>query len=77
MTIQFPGTKLSPSELEVALRLGRGERATNIAIDLNRSVKTISTHRQRIMGKTGFTSNAQLIRYVAEQELLAKGLVTV
>ena len=62
-------TKLSNRELEVLRRIVAGERATDIAEALNLSVKTISTHKTRIMDKLQLSSTAALIRYSMEHRL--------
>lgn len=61
--------KLSNRELEVLRRIVAGERATDIAQALNLSVKTISTHKTRIMDKLQLDSTAALIRYGMEHRL--------
>jgi DNA-binding NarL/FixJ family response regulator len=61
--------KLSNRELEVLRRIVAGQRSTDIAEALNLSVKTISTHKTRIMDKLQLTSTAALIRYGMEHRL--------
>jgi DNA-binding NarL/FixJ family response regulator len=61
--------KLSNRELEVLRRIVAGQRSTDIAAALNLSVKTISTHKTRIMDKLQLTSTAALIRYGMEHRL--------
>jgi len=61
---------LSDRELEVFLLLAAGKAVSEIAADLNLSVKTVSTHRARILEKTGFQRNADIIRYAIEHHLL-------
>lgn len=54
--------ELSPREIEV-LRLVAGGRTTReIADTLNRSVKTVETHKQALKAKLGADSPAQLVR---------------
>jgi DNA-binding NarL/FixJ family response regulator len=57
---------LSNRELEVFELLGRGATAREIAERLCRSVKTIETHRERIMAKLGLDSSAKLVRQAVE-----------
>lgn len=64
-----PHERLSDRELEVFRLLGRGMSVTEIANALNLSVKTISTHRTKILEKTGLHSNADIVEYVAAHEL--------
>lgn len=61
--------KLSDRELQVFLRLARGESVSDIGGALHLSVKTISTYRTRILDKMGISSNAEMTRYVIENKL--------
>jgi DNA-binding NarL/FixJ family response regulator len=65
-----PHELLSDRELEVFLQLAAGKAVSEIAANLNLSVKTVSTHRSRILEKTGFQRNADIIRYAIEHHLL-------
>ena len=58
-----PHEKLSARELEVFRLLASGEAVSEIATRLALSVKTVSTHRARILQKTGMRNNADIIRY--------------
>ncbi len=60
----LPHERLSDREFEVFRMLGVGQSVSAIARTLNLSVKTISTHRTRILEKTGFHDNADIVRYV-------------
>jgi predicted ATPase/DNA-binding CsgD family transcriptional regulator len=51
---------LSAREHEVAMRIHRGMSNRDIADELVLSVRTVDTHVQRILGKLGFTSRAQI-----------------
>jgi two-component system invasion response regulator UvrY len=55
--------RLSQRELEVFRLLGTGKTVGEIAFKLQISVKTVSTHRTRILEKTGMRNNAEIIRY--------------
>jgi len=55
--------RLSHRELEVFQLLGAGKSVGEIARKLKISVKTVSTHRSRILEKTGMRNNADIIRY--------------
>jgi two-component system invasion response regulator UvrY len=66
-----PHEQLSDRELEVFRLIASGISATAIAQSLNLSVKTVSTYRSRILEKTGFGSNADIIAYG-----IRSGLVT-
>jgi DNA-binding NarL/FixJ family response regulator len=65
----MPHERLSDREFEVFRLLGRGMSSTEIAKALNLSVKTVSTHRTRIMEKTGLQTNADIVAYVTAYEL--------
>lgn len=65
-----PHERLSTREFEVFRLIASGKGVTEIAEVLHVSVKTVSTFRSRILAKTGFRSNADIIRYA-----LANGLV--
>ena len=62
---------LTDRELEVLRRLVAGQRITDIAEALHLSVKTISTHKTRILDKLELPGTAALIRYGLEHGLLA------
>ena len=63
--------RLSRRELEVFRLLGGGKSVGEIARKLKISVKTVSTHRTRILEKTGMRNNADIIRYTILNSLLA------
>lgn len=65
-----PHTLLSDREFEVFRRLVAGEALTEIAGRLHLSVKTVSTHKARILQKMGMQSAAELVRYAVEKKLL-------
>lgn len=65
-----PHARLSPRELDVFLRLARGESVSDIAAALGLSVKTVSTYRTRVLEKTGFRSNADIVAYAIRARLL-------
>ena len=64
-----PHRKLSDREFEVFRQFASGKSGSEISVDLNLSVKTISTYRTRILEKTGFTSNADIVKYCIENSL--------
>ncbi len=65
----LPHERLSDRELEVFRLLGSGMSVTSIAHLLNLSVKTVSTHRTRILAKTGLRDNAEIVDYVSSHGL--------
>ena len=62
--------RLSRRELEVFRLLGGGRSVGEIARKLKLSVKTVSTHRSRILEKTGMRNNAEIIRYAILNHLI-------
>ncbi len=54
---------LTPSEFEVLHLIGKGHNTQEIAKLLNRSIKTIETHRFNIRTKLNLKDSADLIRY--------------
>jgi two-component system invasion response regulator UvrY len=62
--VEKPHERLSRRELEVFRLIGAGRSVGEIAKKLRLSVKTVSTHRTRILEKTGLRNNADIIRYV-------------
>jgi DNA-binding CsgD family transcriptional regulator len=58
-----PIDRLSNRELQVLNLIGRGKTTREIADDLNLSVKTVESHRQRIKKKLDLTSSPQLVQF--------------
>ena len=67
-----PHEALSEREMQVFLRLARGETVTEIGRALHLSVKTISTYRTRLLEKIGVGSNAELAAYAIRNGLIAE-----
>jgi len=67
-----PHETLSEREMQVFLRLARGESVTEIGRALHLSVKTISTYRTRLLEKLGVSSNAELAAYAIRNGLIAE-----
>lgn len=61
---------LSDREFEVMRLLVEGLGPTEIGERLHLSVKTVSTHKTRILEKLGLGSTAELVRYAMEHKLL-------
>ncbi|MCF8721211.1 response regulator [Nitrospina gracilis] len=61
---------LSDREYQVFLMIARGKSLTEIANELSLSVKTISTHRSRILEKMKMKKNAELIHYAINYSLI-------
>ncbi len=62
-------TRLSDREYEIFRYLAAGEGVTEIAHKLNLSVKTVSTHKFRIMQKMNLSNTADLIHYAIKHGL--------
>ena len=54
---------LTLREVEVASMTARGHTNAEIAAELKLSVKTVETHKARLMTKLGLRTRAQLVRY--------------
>jgi DNA-binding NarL/FixJ family response regulator len=65
-----PHTQLSNREYEVFRALVAGRSVSDIAATLSLSVKTISTHKSRILEKMGMSSQADLVRYALRHNLV-------
>jgi DNA-binding NarL/FixJ family response regulator len=65
-----PHEALSDREFEVLRLLVEGHGPTEIGERLHLSVKTVSTHKARILEKLGLGGTAELVRYALEHKLL-------
>jgi DNA-binding NarL/FixJ family response regulator len=65
-----PHESLSDREFEVMRLLVEGLGPTEIGERLHLSVKTVSTHKTRILDKLGLGSIAELVRYAMEHRLV-------
>ncbi len=63
-------TALSDREFEVFCHLAKGKSITEIGDMLHLSVKTVSTHKTRIMQKMGLNSISDLVQYAVAHHLL-------
>jgi len=66
-----PHERLSDREFQVFQMIASGKGLTQIADELGVSVKTVSTHRARILAKLGIKNNAELIHYALKQGLIS------
>ena len=64
-----PHQGLSDREFEVLRLLVAGQSPTAIADRLHLSVKTVSTHKTRILEKLNLHSTADLVRYAVENKI--------
>ncbi len=67
---KLPHETLSERELQVFMRLAKGETIGTIADNLSLSVKTVSTFRTRLMEKMKLTTNSELTYYAMKQGLI-------
>lgn len=65
-----PHENLSEREMQVFMRLVKGETVSVIADALHLSVKTVSTYRSRVLDKLMVYSNAELATYAHQHGLL-------
>ncbi|QPJ61070.1 MAG: response regulator transcription factor [Candidatus Nitronauta litoralis] len=65
-----PHERLSPREFQVMCLLASGKTVSVVAEELALSVPTISTHRARILEKTGLKNNAELTNYAFRNQLI-------
>ncbi|NMG74384.1 response regulator [Aromatoleum diolicum] len=68
-THELPHTTLSDREYQIFHMLVLGQGLTEIATELSLSVKTVSTHKTRILQKMGMTNTSELIRYAIAHHL--------
>lgn len=67
---QPPHETLSEREFQVMCRIAGGRTISEIAVELELSVKTVSTYRARLLAKMGLRTNSEITRYVFEHQLL-------
>jgi DNA-binding NarL/FixJ family response regulator len=65
-----PHGALSDREFQVFKAIVAGKTVTDIANELNLSVKTVSTHKARILEKMNMHTAAELIRYAIKNRLV-------
>jgi DNA-binding NarL/FixJ family response regulator len=66
-----PHERLSDREFEVFKMLASGRTVSQVAQELNLSVKTVSTHRTRILKKMDMKTNAELMHYAVKSGIVA------
>ncbi len=69
-TAGAPHERLSDREFEIMKMLGSGKTVSEVAKELSLSVKTVSTHRTRILKKMGMKTNAELTHYAVRSRLV-------
>jgi two-component system, NarL family, invasion response regulator UvrY len=63
---------LSDREFQILCLIAAGKPPREIAADLGVSVKTVGTHRARILEKMGLKNNAAIVQYAIEHDLLGE-----
>ncbi len=66
----LPHELLSEREMEVMLRIAKGQSVSQIAKELSLNPNTINTYRSRILQKMELSSNTEITRYTVEQKLV-------
>lgn len=67
----LPHARLSKREEEVFLMLANGLSVTETSKRLNLSVKTVSTHKARLLARMGLRGTSELILYAIQHNLIA------
>lgn len=65
-----PHQRLSDREFQVFRLLASGRSVSDIAAELSLSVKTVSTHKARLMQKMNLNNPAELVRYALHHRLI-------
>lgn len=66
---KLPHERITDREYQVLSRISAGKTITQIADELNLSVKTVSEYRKRLLEKMHLETTAELIRYGIEHGL--------
>ncbi len=69
-TKRLPHERLSDREYQVMCMIASGKAVSQIAREISLSVKTISTHRARILKKMKMKNNAELTHYAIKHGLV-------
>lgn len=67
-----PHTLLSNREYQIFERMIAGDSVTGIANRLNISVKTVSTHKMRILQKLGLATVADMVHYAIDHGIVSQ-----
>jgi DNA-binding NarL/FixJ family response regulator len=65
------GPRITPREMEVMRLLAEGKSNKELATQLGITVRTVETHRSKIMLKLGLHSLAELIHYAMRNEIIS------
>lgn len=61
---------LSKREQQILVRLAKGQRPKEIAVDLKIHIKTVSTYKLRLFAKLGFSNDSNLIGFAIRHRLI-------
>ncbi len=67
---KLPHETLSNREFEIFRLIAKGKSVGQIAEELILSVNTVTSYRSRMMEKMNFSSNAEIVRYAIEHNLI-------
>ena len=67
---KLPHETLSNREFEIFRLVAKGKSVGQIAEELILSVNTVTSYRSRMMEKMNFSSNAEIVRYAIEHNLI-------
>jgi two-component system invasion response regulator UvrY len=70
-SVGHPHERLSDREFEILKLLASGKTVSQVAQELCLSVKTVSTHRTRILKKMNMKTNAELTHYAVKSGLVS------
>ncbi|MDQ1407375.1 MAG: hypothetical protein QOG55_3004 [Acidobacteriaceae bacterium] len=65
------GPRITPRELEIIRLLAEGKSNKELSTQLGITVRTVETHRSKIMLKLGLHSLAELIHYAMRNEIIS------
>lgn len=72
-TGRSPHSRLTDREFQILCLIAAGKPPRDIAADLGLSVKTVATHRARLLEKLQLKNNAEAVQYAIEHSLLRGG----
>ena len=61
---------LSEREFQVFCMIAQGKTVSDIASEMNLSVKTVSTYRSKIIEKTGLKNNSEIMLYALQNKIV-------
>jgi DNA-binding NarL/FixJ family response regulator len=70
-SVELPERKLTQRERQIIGLLGAGKSHKQAAAELGMAVRTVETHRAKIMLKLGLSSLPQLIQYALRNGFIA------